>query len=191
MPKKPASTTAKPSKTASSKLASAGLAKTKQKPSPVPKQKTPTPKATSGKAPSQPADSDINPVGSRSFREATAEATTYKNEPGRLHQLATQASRKTASPLRDFTETWSDLSAMIRLIRAYAAGEYRDLRWGNLATIIGAIIYFVSPIDLVPDYIPFLGYLDDAFVVGIALKSVRRSLDAFLTWENGRAARGA
>ena len=45
------------------------------------------------------------------------------------------------------------------------------------------MIYFVSPLDVIPDSIPVLGYIDDALVVGLALKTVRADLDAFMEWE--------
>lgn len=36
------------------------------------------------------------------------------------------------------------------------------------------LVYLILPIDLVPDFIPFLGYADDAIVVAVALRSVAR-----------------
>jgi uncharacterized membrane protein YkvA (DUF1232 family) len=40
------------------------------------------------------------------------------------------------------------------------------------AVIIGALGYFISPIDVVPDFIPFIGYVDDAGVIAGALSSI-------------------
>ena len=50
---------------------------------------------------------------------------------------------------------------MLRLIRAYFRGEYRNLSQDGLLTIIAAVSYLVDPFDLIPDEIPFLGFLDD------------------------------
>lgn len=36
------------------------------------------------------------------------------------------------------------------------------------------LVYLILPIDLVPDFIPFLGYADDAIVVAVALRSVAK-----------------
>jgi len=77
--------------------------------------------------------------------------------------------------------------AMIRILRAYYRREYRDVPQQSLLTIIGAVIYFVSPTDFIPDWIPVAGYLDDAFVVALALKSVKDDLDAFMQWEAQRS----
>jgi uncharacterized membrane protein YkvA (DUF1232 family) len=56
----------------------------------------------------------------------------------------------------------------------------------RLLIVIAAIIYFVSPFDVIPDWIPVLGHIDDAFVVALALKSVRTDLDTFMAWETAR-----
>ena len=89
-------------------------------------------------------------------------------------------------PRGPFGETWPYLLAMIRVIRDYQRGDYRDMAASKLLIIIAAIIYFVSPFDVIPDWIPVLGHIDDAFVVALALKSVRTDLDTFMAWETAR-----
>jgi uncharacterized membrane protein YkvA (DUF1232 family) len=76
--------------------------------------------------------------------------------------------------------------AMIRLIRAYHRGEYRDISPRNLLTLVAAIIYFVSPFDVIPDWVPVFGHIDDAFVVTLALKSIQGDLDTFMAWETSK-----
>ena len=76
--------------------------------------------------------------------------------------------------------------AMIRLIRAYHQREYRDISSQNLLVVIAAIIYFVSPCDVIPDSVPILGNIDDAFVVRLSMKSVSADLDTFMAWETAR-----
>jgi uncharacterized membrane protein YkvA (DUF1232 family) len=46
--------------------------------------------------------------------------------------------------------------------------------WWRKALLAGVIVYLVTPIDLVPDFIPVAGQLDDAIVVALALRSVLR-----------------
>ncbi len=65
---------------------------------------------------------------------------------------------------------------VIRLLRRLAADPTlaRGLRI-KLALLVG---YLISPIDLVPDFIPIVGYADDAIIVALALRSVARSAGA-------------
>jgi len=118
------------------------------------------------------------------FREAVLTANAYAKDPERLRNLFEQAARKIRDmPRGPFADMWAYLLAMIRLIRAYHTGAYREIPARSLLIVISAMIYFVSPLDVIPDWIPVLGYIDDALVVGLALKTVRADLDAFMEWE--------
>jgi uncharacterized membrane protein YkvA (DUF1232 family) len=124
---------------------------------------------------------------SAAFRRATSDAEGYAVDPKRLRKLVEDAVGKiNIIPRGPFGETWPYLLAMIRVIRDYQRGEYRDMAAPKLLIIIAAIIYFVSPFDVIPDWIPVLGHIDDAFVVNLALKSVRTNLDTFMAWETAR-----
>jgi len=109
------------------------------------------------------------------------------NDPGRLQQLLVGAREKINHvPRGPFAETWPYLMAMIRLLRAYHNGEYRDVSTPNLLVVIAALIYFISPFDVIPDSVPILGNIDDAMVVRLALETVRADLDTFMAWETSR-----
>ena len=124
---------------------------------------------------------------SAAFRKATEEAESYVNDPNRLLTLLLGAREKINHiPRGPFAETWPYLMAMIRLIRAYHHREYRDISSPNLLVVVAAMIYFVSPLDVIPDSVPILGHIDDAFVVRLALESVRADLDTFMAWETSK-----
>lgn len=109
------------------------------------------------------------------------------NDPERLQELLVSAREKiNYIPRGPFAETWPYLMAMIRLLRAYHQGEYRDVSPANLLVVVAALIYFVSPFDVIPDSVPILGNIDDAMVVRLALESVRADLDTFMAWETSR-----
>lgn len=64
-----------------------------------------------------------------------------------------------------------DFLLLIDMVKDYFKGEF-DISKVDLAIIIGCIIYVVSPIDAAPDFIPFVGWLDDGAVVAFVLASV-------------------
>jgi uncharacterized membrane protein YkvA (DUF1232 family) len=124
---------------------------------------------------------------SAAFRRAAIDAEACVRDSMRLRQLVEDAVGKiNITPRGPFADTWPYLMAMIRLIRDYQRAEYRDISEANLQIIIAAILYFVSPFDVIPDWVPVLGHIDDAFVVSLALKSVRLDLDTFMAWETAR-----
>lgn len=121
---------------------------------------------------------------SEAFARALADAETHANDPERLRALFEEASRKAAAVPRDpFEESWPYLQAMLRLVRAYFRGEYRNISPDGLLWIVTALNYFVDPFDLIPDEVPFLGFIDDATVISFAVARTRGTLDDFMTWE--------
>ncbi|HXM75086.1 MAG TPA: YkvA family protein [Chthoniobacterales bacterium] len=118
------------------------------------------------------------------FAQAMKSAKSYVGDPQRMRALFQEAAKEAASLPRDpFKETWPYFQTMLRLIRAYYQGNYRDVDESALVVIIAAIIYVVNPLDLIPDAIPALGFLDDATVLALAVRRTRQALDDFMTWE--------
>ena len=118
------------------------------------------------------------------FSQAVTSATSYIEKPERLRVLVKEAARKASSlPKETFKETWAYFQTMLRLIRAYYRGDYQEVPVTTLLVIIAAVIYVVNPLDLIPDWVPGLGFLDDAFIVAFAVRRTQRTLDDFMTWE--------
>ena len=118
------------------------------------------------------------------FATAVVSAKTYVGNPSRLRALFEEAVKEAATmPREPFAESWSYFQAMLRLLRAYSDGAYRDIPESTLVVIVAAIVYLVNPLDVIPDALPALGYLDDATVIALAVKRGRRALDNFMAWE--------
>jgi uncharacterized membrane protein YkvA (DUF1232 family) len=123
-------------------------------------------------------------IRSEAFARAILDAKSYIVDPSRLRALFEEASRKAATiPKEPFRDSWPYLQAMLRLIRAYFRGEYRNISQDALLSIVAAVSYLVNPFDLIPDEIPFLGFVDDATVIAFAVGRSREALDDFMTWE--------
>lgn len=70
---------------------------------------------------------------------------------------------------------------LVSLVGDYRKGLYREIPWYTVATAVAALIYFLSPLDLIPDFIPFFGQIDDAIVVALAVKAVQEDLKKYAT----------
>ncbi len=74
----------------------------------------------------------------------------------------------------------SALIAQVKLLWSmlgdYISGKYRDMSWGVIAAVAFAVLYVINPIDLVPDVIPVLGWLDDAAVIALVIRTLREQL---------------
>ena len=125
---------------------------------------------------------------SGAFARAIVEAKSCVADPVRLRSLFEEASRKAAAVPKDpFHDSWPYLQAMLRLVRAYFHGAYRNISPDALLAIVTAMNYFVDPFDLIPDEVPFLGFIDDATVIAFAVAQTRQTLDDFMTWETTAA----
>jgi uncharacterized membrane protein YkvA (DUF1232 family) len=110
----------------------------------------------------------------------------------KVQQAADDGSKK-VKRLREqipkmLNELWQDIVTMVLLLRDYASGRYRQVPWHVISAVAGAIAYFAAPLDVVPDFMPALGYLDDAIVVKVALDVARADLKKYREWRKGRNA---
>lgn len=82
---------------------------------------------------------------------------------------------------------WEDLRAALRLLVAWTRRSYRQVSAASLVLLVAALLYFVTPIDAIPDPLGALGFADDITVIQAAVETVRDELDRFRAWEEQRA----
>ncbi len=74
--------------------------------------------------------------------------------------------------------------AMMRMLKAWYAREYTDISAKNVLSLVASAIYIVNPIDLIPDFIPFIGRLDDKLVIAFFIKRLNNEIQKFMAWED-------
>ncbi len=80
-----------------------------------------------------------------------------------------------------------DLITMTELMNDCLKGIYESLPKATVVALIAALFYAFSPIDLILDFIPFAGYLDDAAVIGLILElGLARDLMQYRDWKRQR-----
>ena len=132
-------------------------------------------------------DSAKKTKASASFKKAKSRAEEYVKDSEKLNELIDRASKKATHKMGALNTVWTQLIACFRLIRAYAKGTYREVPWYSIVMIVGSVIYFVMPIDLIPDFIVGFGLLDDAALLGWTVKTFSADIDNFLEWESENA----
>jgi|SRR5699024_6725073 len=75
-----------------------------------------------------------------------------------------------------------DVKVMLSLIKDYWNGSYREIPWWAISAVVAALLYVLSPIDLIPDFIPVVGYMDDAAIVAMCLRMVEQELSKYESW---------
>ncbi|MBK25366.1 MAG: hypothetical protein CME70_15330 [Halobacteriovorax sp.] len=79
---------------------------------------------------------------------------------------------------------YEDFLTLLRLLKAWGVGEYKEVPWRTLWLSILAVIYFVSVVDLIPDFILGVGFVDDFALITWVLGSIKADLDRFKEFEN-------
>lgn len=120
------------------------------------------------------------------FRREKKKAGRLVTSPLAVLRAADEAADKARRARRPLGRIWSDLQAAVRLTRAWARRDYRDVSRGTIVLVVAGLLYLISPIDAIVDAIPVLGYLDDAAVLAWVLGQVRAELDLFREWEDKR-----
>lgn len=75
--------------------------------------------------------------------------------------------------------SFEDFKTLLRMIKAWATGEYKDVPWKSLWLGILSIVYFVSIVDFIPDFILGVGFIDDFALITWVLASIKDDLEKF------------
>lgn len=129
---------------------------------------------------------DQNPP--RGFFMFRREAEKLVKNPEDLAKKVEAARQKLDAKSGTMREMRGELSRLFRMVKAYGQGDYRKIPWKTLVTGVGAILYFLNPLDLVPDFLFGIGLVDDATVLAFCLGALKGDLDAFGRWEGQKAA---
>lgn len=89
-----------------------------------------------------------------------------------------------ASQVGNVEQLIEDMKTMLEMVVDYVSGNYKEVPWNTIAAIVVALIYFLSPIDLIPDFIPIVGYTDDITVVLACIKYIKKDLDKYRNWKD-------
>ncbi|WP_338872429.1 YkvA family protein [Spirosoma sp. SC4-14] len=122
------------------------------------------------------------------FKRANVGAVRYARNSRSLYNLIREALDKSGglsgANIAAFRE---QLNIVTRLLRAYASGEYRQIPWKTLIRMIAVLIYFVSPIDILPDFLPIVGLSDDIALMLWLFSGIKDDIEKFRQWEGSAA----
>ena len=114
------------------------------------------------------------------FMERAKEYVEDKNKAIKLIRRAATKAGKNKRHLRDI---WKDFQLLLELAKTWVRGEYRAIPYRTLLSVFATIVYFAVPTDAIPDFLLGYGLIDDAAVIGFALKLVEKDLKQFQQWK--------
>ena len=93
-------------------------------------------------------------------------AQSLDDIPKRMHRVANQT------------------RLVLELIDDFVEGRYREIPWRSMVVLAGAVLYTVSPTDVVPDFVPILGAMDDLALVAVATRLLRKDLERYCQFKH-------
>jgi len=120
------------------------------------------------------------------FKRLKGRATRLAANPTRLLAQVRRASRFARTHRSAFGGNYGHLRALFRMLRDTARGRYRPATM-TVVSAVAVVLYILSPIDLIPDFLLGIGLLDDAAFFMWTLGKIRGELDRFIEWEQAGA----
>lgn len=131
----------------------------------------------------QAVDNTFTPRQRRAFDVAKRAAQQVLDRRFRLIRLVRDVSAKLFNNESSLGRVRQDLSVLTRLVGAWARGEYAAVPWKSVLYAVAALVYFLNPIDMIPDALIGLGFVDDIAVISAVVRAIRNDLNAFVSWE--------
>lgn len=123
------------------------------------------------------------------FKSAKARAERILRNPEKLQNLISMALDKLNTMDKNklaVGDFFGRVKVFVRMIKAYIKGEYRMIPWKMMVMLVAGLVYFVMPVDVLPDFIPVTGFIDDITLIIWIFNSFKKEIDAFEIWEKGR-----
>lgn len=127
----------------------------------------------------------------RRYRDrAQRRAERLAGDPSLADRVAVHAAARAERFRARLGDGLEDVRTLTRLVRAWATGRYPQAPTGSIVAALMALVYFLMPLDAMPDFILALGLVDDLAVISRVVHYIREDLRRFREWENGPSTPG-
>ena len=125
----------------------------------------------------------------KSFQKALKNAGKIASNPEKISELISSVTDKISgmdgNKVR-INEFMFKVRTFLRLLRAYINGEYTETPWKSILMIVGSLLYFLMPLDFIPDFIPIMGLADDISILFLVFNMINEDVEDFLEFEKSR-----
>ena len=122
---------------------------------------------------------------SEKVSEYAEKAKSIFGDSGKIEKKLEEAWSKAKSLDPRLKELMDNIETFVEIIKAYINGTYRDIDQKTIIFLIAGILYFINPLDIIPDFLPLIGFTDDAAVLVFILSKVKGEIDRYKQWKSG------
>ena len=117
------------------------------------------------------------------FDDLYKQAERVISSDTKVSKLLDEVFLKIGEATESFYKTQDNIIALTRMVRSWAKGDYKNISTSSIIAVVAALIYFVNPLDLIPDFIPIIGQIDEIFIIVYLIKTVNKEIERFMAWE--------
>ena len=121
------------------------------------------------------------------FRKSENRATVILKDKSKANKTIKDALGKAITNKGALDGVWAKMVLLFGVVKDYVNGDYTEIPKRSIVAILGGLIYFLSPVDIVPDFVPFLGFIDDIFILNLVYKQVINDLEKYKEWKDSQA----
>lgn len=119
---------------------------------------------------------------SRAFRLAIDAAHVTLKKRIRVLKIVREVWKRIRDRQQALGSGAQTLTQLARLVQARVCGRYTGISWSTMAIAMAALIYFLNPLDAIPDSLAIIGFTDDISVAAFVARSLSEELDRFQQW---------
>ncbi len=117
------------------------------------------------------------------FRRLNPVARELFKDKNKINKLIDEY-EKMAFNKKTFTDFAKELTLIFGLLKDFLSGTYKNVKKKDIIMITAAMVYLVNPMDLVPDLLLGIGFIDDLSVLAYVVKKLKNVLDDYEEWKN-------
>jgi len=118
------------------------------------------------------------------FKKSESKASVILKDKSKASDTIKEALGKAVTNKGELEGVWAKMILLFAIARDYVNGDYTEIPKRSIVAILGGLIYFLSPVDVVPDFVPVLGFIDDVFVLNLVYKQVLKDLEKYKIWKD-------
>ncbi len=125
----------------------------------------------------------------KSFKSSEKEAEVLIKDKQKTTNTVNEAMEKASKHKNQLEKVWDYLQLFFSIVKDYINGSYKEIPLTTIVLIVASLLYLISPIDFIPDFIPGIGLIDDVFVIGLVISSATNDLDKYKEWKESKSSK--
>ena len=89
-----------------------------------------------------------------------------------------------AEKLKAFTE---DVKLFFSMLKDFFTKKYTDVPVATIMSVASTLLYVFLPIDIIPDFIPGIGFIDDAAMIALCLRMAKLDIEKYKAWKESQS----